>query len=57
MPAVESLAALNRAAHYTNELEQLHNLGFLNDEENIMILDSCDGNVETAINLLFAMRD
>jgi hypothetical protein len=42
---------------YAAELTQLHDMGFTDDAVNIVILDSVDGNVEAATNLLFAMRD
>lgn len=37
---------------YKNELEQLHELGFDNDVQNISILKITNGNVSQAINLL-----
>uniref|UniRef100_A0AC35EYN7 UBA domain-containing protein n=1 Tax=Panagrolaimus sp. PS1159 TaxID=55785 RepID=A0AC35EYN7_9BILA len=42
---------------YAAQLTQLHDMGFTDDNTNIVILDSVDGNVEQAMDLLFAMRD
>jgi hypothetical protein len=38
---------------YQDQLSQLSNLGFTNTVLNIQLLKSCNGNVDTAANLLF----
>ena len=44
---------INYQEMYQSQLSQLANLGFTNQTLNIQILKSCDGNVDTAANLLF----
>ena len=41
---------------YTQQLMEMHLLGFVNDEENVAALVECDGNVSLAIDRIIAKR-
>lgn len=53
----ESIPAVPVVNRYEAQLAQLHDMGFTDDDYNIVILDSVDGDLEQATNLLFAMRE
>ena len=38
---------------YASQLETMHSMGLLDDSKNIQALRSCNGDVQTAINMLF----
>ena len=42
----------NNINSYTNELETLRNLGFYNDDENLLLLQLYNGNIDYVANLL-----
>jgi len=49
---LENDDSINYNELYNNQLENLVQLGFTNIDQNIQILKSCDGNVDTAANIL-----
>jgi hypothetical protein len=57
MPESPAVTAQPTVHRFASELAQLRDMGFTDDNMNITILESVDGNVEAATNLLFAIRD
>ncbi|PIO53565.1 UBA/TS-N domain protein [Teladorsagia circumcincta] len=42
---------------FASQLVQLNEFGFTDEAANLTVLESCDGNVEVALDLLIAMRE
>lgn len=54
-PPVAATSAPTTASEYAAELEQMHSMGFVDDEENIRALRAANGNVNEAVGMLLGM--
>uniref|UniRef100_A0A914EFC5 UBA domain-containing protein n=1 Tax=Acrobeloides nanus TaxID=290746 RepID=A0A914EFC5_9BILA len=50
-------AANQTQRNYAAQLEQLREFGFSDDNENLIALEACDGNVDQALELIITMRE
>ena len=54
-PPVAATSAPTTASQYAAELEQMHSMGFVDDEQNIQALRAANGNVNEAVGMLLGM--